>query len=45
MKRYIEIVYDNSAHMNDRIGNKAKCEIAQNLFKKEILPTVAKKGD
>jgi hypothetical protein len=45
MKRYIEIVYDNSASMNDRIGNKAKYEIAQDLFKKEILPTVAKKGD
>jgi len=45
MKRYIEIVYDNSGSMNGDIGNKAKYEIAQELFEKEILPTIAIKGD
>ena len=39
MKRYIEIVYDNSGSMNNRIGNKRKFEIAQELFEKEILTT------
>ncbi len=45
MKRYIEIVYDNSGSMNGDIGNKSKYEIAQELFEKEILPTIAIKGD
>ena len=45
MKRYIEIVYDNSGSMNGHIGNKTKYEIAQDLFEKEILPTIALKGD
>jgi hypothetical protein len=45
MKRYIEIVYDNSGSMTNHIGNKTKYEIAQELFEKEILPTVAMKGD
>jgi hypothetical protein len=45
MKRYIEIVYDNSGSMNDRIGNRKKYEIAQELFEKEILPTIGFKGD
>jgi hypothetical protein len=45
MKRYIEIVYDNSGSMTDHIGNRTKYEIAQELFEKEILPTVAMKGD
>ena len=39
MKRYIEIVYDNSGSMNDRVGNKKKYEIAQELFEKDILPS------
>lgn len=45
MKRYIEIVYDNSGSMTNYIGKKTKYEIAQELFEKEILPTVAMKGD
>jgi hypothetical protein len=45
MKRYIEIVYDNSGSMTDKIGGKFKYEIAQELFEKEILPTVALRGD
>ena len=45
MKRYIEIVYDNSGSMTDRIGNKTKYEVAQDLFEKEILPTIGLKGD
>jgi predicted metal-dependent hydrolase len=36
MKRYIEIVYDNSGSMENRVGNKLKYEIAQELFEKEI---------
>jgi hypothetical protein len=45
MKRYIEIVYDNSGSMNGHIGNHTKYEIAQDLFEKEILPTIGLKGD
>ena len=45
MKRYIEIVYDNSGSMKDRVGNKFKYEIAQELFEKEILPTIGLRGD
>ncbi len=45
MKRYIEIVYDNSGSMKDFIGGRAKYEIAQELFEKEILPIVGKAGD
>ncbi len=45
MKRYIEIVYDNSGSMNDRVGGKKKYEIAQELFEKDILPTIGLKGD
>lgn len=45
MKRYIEIVYDNSGSMENRVGNKLKYEIAQELFEKEILPTIGLRGD
>ncbi len=45
MKRYIEIVYDNSGSMNDRVGKKTKYEIAQELFEKEILPSIGLRGD
>jgi len=37
MKRYIEIVYDNSGSMENLVGNKLKYEIAQELSEKEIL--------
>jgi hypothetical protein len=45
MKRYIEIVYDNSGSMNELVGSKRKYEIAQDLFEKEILPTIGLRGD
>jgi hypothetical protein len=45
MKRYIEIVYDNSGSMTDRVGNKKKYEIAQELFEKDILPSIGLRGD
>ena len=45
MKRYIEIVYDNSGSMNDRVGNKKKYEVAQELFEKDILPSIGLRGD
>lgn len=45
MKRYIEIVYDNSGSMNGYAGKKIKYEIARELFEKEILPIIANKGD
>ena len=45
MKRYIEIVYDNSGSMNDVIGNKPKFSVAQELFEREILPILAHQGD
>jgi hypothetical protein len=45
MKRYIEIVYDNSGSMNGVIGNKTKFNVAQELFEREILPILAHQGD
>lgn len=45
MKRYIEIVYDNSGSMNERVGDKTKYEIAQELFEKDILPSIGLRGD
>jgi hypothetical protein len=45
MKRYIEIVYDNSGSMKDRVANKTKYEIAQELFEKDILPSIGFRGD
>ena len=45
MKRYIEIVYDNSGSMNGHVGNRRKYEVAQELFEKEILPTIGLNGD
>jgi hypothetical protein len=45
MKRYIEIVYDNSGSMNELVGGKKKYEIAQELFEKDILPSIGLKGD
>jgi hypothetical protein len=45
MKRYIEIVYDNSGSMKGHIGGKLKYEIARELFEKEILPTIGLKND
>ena len=45
MKRYIEIVYDNSASMNCFVDNKTKYEIAQELFEKDILPSIGLRGD
>jgi hypothetical protein len=45
MKRYIEIVYDNSGSMENFVGNKRKFEIAQELFEKDILPTIGLKND
>jgi hypothetical protein len=45
MKRYIEIVYDNSGSMNFTVAGKKKYEIAQELFEKDILPTIGLRGD
>jgi hypothetical protein len=45
MKRYIEIVYDNSGSMNEHILGRRKFEVAQELFEKEILPTIGLNGD
>lgn len=45
MKRYIEIVYDNSGSMITYVGNRMKYEIAQELFEKEILPSIGLRGD
>jgi hypothetical protein len=45
MKRYIEIVYDNSVSMTSHIHGKKKYEIAQELFEKEILPAIGLRGD
>lgn len=45
MNRYIEIVYDNSGSMNDRISNKRKYQVAQELFEHVLLPIIAVPGD
>ena len=45
MKRYIEIVYDNSGSMTEFIGKDQKFIIAQKLFEKEILPSIGHEGD
>lgn len=45
MKRYIEIVYDNSGSMNDFLGSRRKYEVALELFEREILPTIGLPGD
>ena len=45
MKRYIEIVYDNSGSMNSLVGKKRKYEIAQELFEKDIIPKIGLRGD
>ena len=45
MKRYIEIVYDNSGSMNGFVGGRVKHTVALELFEKEILPTIALDGD
>jgi len=45
MKRYIEIVYDNSGSMGYTVAGKKKYEIAQELFEKDILPTIGLRGD
>jgi hypothetical protein len=45
MKRYIELVYDNSASMAGLLNGRAKFTIAQELFEKEILPEIGLPGD
>lgn len=45
MKRYIEIVYDNSGSMNGQVQGQTKYRLAQDLFEKAVLPTIARKDD
>ncbi len=45
MKRYIEIVYDNSGSMNEKIKNKYKYQVAQELFEQVLLPMIGLPGD
>jgi len=45
MHRYIEIVYDNSGSMAERLNGRVKYTIAQELFEKEILPVIGLPGD
>ncbi len=45
MKRYIEIIYDNSGSMNEQINNRYKYEIAQELFEQVLLPIIGLPGD
>ena len=45
MKRYIEIVYDNSGSMNERINDRYKYEVAQELFEQVLLPLIGLPGD
>lgn len=45
MKRYIEIVYDNIGCMNSTFAGINKYQIAQELFDKDILPSIGLRGD
>ena len=45
MKRYIEIIFDDSYSMNSSINGEEKHLIAKRLFKDKILPTIGKSGD
>lgn len=45
MKRYIEIVYDNSGSMKEQINNRYKYEVAQELFEHVFLPIIGLPGD
>jgi hypothetical protein len=45
MKRYIEIIFDDSYSMNSSINGEKKHLIAKRLFKDMILPTIGKSGD
>ena len=40
MNRRIEIVFDASASMRDRIGKKTKLEIAKEIFADDIMPQI-----
>ncbi len=45
MKRYIEIIFDNSGSMNSFINNKPKHIIAKRIFKDAIIPKLDFKND
>lgn len=45
MKRYIEIIFDDSYSMKSLINGEEKHLIAKRLFKDKILPTIGKSGD
>lgn len=45
MKRYIEIIFDDSGSMNDFVNGEQKHVIAKKLFKEKIIPFLGKKGD
>lgn len=45
MKRYIEIIFDNSGSMNKFINNKPKHIIAKSIFKNTIIPKLDLKND
>ncbi len=45
MKRYIEIIFDNSGSMNDYINSVQKHIIAKNIFKNTIIPKLDLKND
>jgi hypothetical protein len=40
MKRYIEIIFDDSISMQSSIGNSKKYEIAKRIFKDSVLPFI-----
>ena len=45
MKRYIEIIFDNSISMRTTIGNKPKYAYAKQIFKDSVLPFLDFKTD
>lgn len=45
MKRYIELVYDNSSSMTGIIHSQQKWQIVLELFEKDILPHIGRPGD
>lgn len=45
MKRYIEIVLDNSGSMSSPLANEPRYIVAQRIFESSILPVIGEPGD
>jgi hypothetical protein len=45
IKRYIEVVLDNSGSMSSPLANETRCLVAQRIFETSILPVIGEPGD